>query len=244
MKKVTPKTLAWLVPATSIILFASLTYATSRPDDDKSKNKNSEKVLKKAKFAYENDIDTYLSSIRSFMLVPPRDGRFGASRVPTLHGSAPSKIPGYDKVNELTEKDYSLSSFVAGRMPQSYLKGYEGAVKNGQMKESDIPKYRITSVHRLIQMHRPHEQSAVKAYQKKFGELSNAIYHETVAVEDLCLKEGYDTFSDSFKVDGKEAWVMAKSVHATDKSCYSCHTDIKEGQPIGYVIAFLMKNQP
>ena len=57
-------------------------------------------------------------------------------------------------------------------------------------------------------------------------------------------KEGFDLYSQEIKLKGQPAWIMVKSVIASDKSCYSCHIKIKEGAPIGQVMAILTKRQP
>ena len=96
----------WLIPAVALTTIGSLTYASNRPKADEGPKRHEEKVLTKTvPFAHDQEISTYLTSIRSFMLTPPRDGRFGASRIPTFHGVTKNKVPGYNEVEALT-KDY------------------------------------------------------------------------------------------------------------------------------------------
>jgi hypothetical protein len=56
-------------------------------------------------------------------------------------------------------------------------------------------------------------------------------------VKALMDKNGFETYSEKISINKKAGWIMAKAVTASDKSCYSCHTNVKEGQPIGHVIA-------
>lgn len=223
----------WLLPAIALTSIGSLTHATSRPShEDGGPKKGDNKVVSSVvKFDHDADIDAYLTSIRSFMLTPPRDGRFGASRVPTFHGEHIGKIPGYKEINQL--KDVMMvNSFVAGAMSGEMLKNWKDYKTANPNQNIEIPEYRITRVH-TVQGSEPQLQVTPNLQKEILAAVSQT--------KKLVNEKGYDTYSNSITVNGAKGWIMSKAVRAFDKSCYSCHSDIKEGQPIGHVIATVLK---
>ncbi len=245
MNMPTRKIAIWLLPTALLALIGSITYATSAPDGGAKKSGDKGKDSKKVvHFEHDKDIDTYLTTVRSFMLVPPRDGFFGASRVPTLHGSNQGKIVGYDEIKSIVAKDYMLQSFVVGRMPKERMDMYQKLVDEGKMLDKNVPKYRITSVHYEFPTLQGTNAAQDQALREQFVKVNNAVSAQIKATAEQCFSKGYDEYSDSFDAGGQKSWVSAKSVIASDKSCYSCHTNIKQGEPIGYVIAALVKRQP
>ena len=243
MKKTILKVTLLSLPVMSLALVAAVTMATSAPTDGDSSKKTAtnEKVFRNGKFAEQDQVDTYLTSVRSYMLVPPRDGRFGASRVPTLHGTQSGGVPGFKDIQKLSEKDFAVWSYVAGKMPQqmrdSLMKSQETYHKtHPEYKVPETPESRISYVHNAI----PENFDAPRALSNLYRD----VMIEARKMEKLCRIEGYDAYSTSVKIDGKDGWVVAKSVRASEKSCYSCHTETKEGQPIGYVMAILVKKAP
>lgn len=226
----------WHIPAVALTTIGSLTYASNRPRADEGPKRHEEKVLTKAvSFAHDQEISTYLTSIRSFMLTPPRDGRFGASRIPTFHGVSKNKVPGYTEVEALT-KEYSFASYVVGEMPKETV----AAIKRYESEHPDVvknphPKLRITSVHRVAS--NPPKLPNGSRYPNYYG------YQAALDTKSIMDKAGFETYSEQVTIDGAPGWIMAKAVRASDKSCYSCHTTIKEGEPIGHVIAAIWKKQ-
>ncbi len=146
-----------LLPAVALTSVGALTYATSQPrmepvakhlsspTNEGTKWNDSHIASKTVPFAHDNEIDAYLTSIRSFMLTPPRDGRFGASRIPTFHGVSKNKVPGYNEIEKLGEAN-SFASFVIGEIPKetiAELKDYKEMYPEYKL---EIPKYRVTQV--------------------------------------------------------------------------------------------------
>lgn len=235
----------WLLPAVALTSVGSLTYATSQPRiesstkylsqppvDEGTKRNDSHIVSKTVPFAHDSEIDTYLTSVRSFMLTPPRDGRFGASRIPTFHGVSKNKIPGYNEIEKLGDGN-SFASFVVGETPQEMISALKDYKEKHPEYKLDIPKYRVTYVHHIRHQAIMASQSAAK---------------ETVTpkmvvnkVKEVMDSKGYETYSQATEIDGIPGWVMAKAVRASDKSCYGCHNTVKEGEPIGHVVAILWK---
>ena len=226
----------WLLPTLTLTSIGSLTFATSQPRiDEGSKGSESKHSTKVVHFAHDSEIDTYLTSIRSFMLTPPRDGRFGASRIPTFHGRPKGDIPGFEAVRELA-KEYQFGSYVVGAAPPDMIDSYKQYNLKNPNQPLTIPKYRVTPVHMMWDSLR-RQASQTKDTQSR---LTEVIESTKAKVE----KEGYDVYAREVKLNGETAWIMVKSVVATDKSCYSCHANIKEGAPIGHVMAVLAKRQP
>lgn len=229
--------LIWLIPAIALTSVGSLTYATIHPDDGtKSVPKHdSNPKTKIVHFAHDAEIDTYLGSIRSYMLVPPRDNRFGASRVPTFHGRNIQSVPGYKDISSLT-KDNSLVSYVVGVMPPEQIKNYQDYLAKNPTATFKLPKFRSTIIHWLDQTPR-HSREGM---DKIMMELTETVQTVKTKVDN----EGYETYSQAVTLDGASGHIMAKAIKATDKSCYGCHTSIKEGQPIGHVIAAIWEKRP
>ena len=224
------------MPVLALASVGSLTYATSRPLEDGDKKKSdSHKNSKLVHFAHDADIDTYLTSIRSFMLTPPRNGLFGASRVPSFHGVSRGAIPGYKEVEALG-KDNSFASYVVGGMPSETVEAYKKYAQQNPTQGIVVPKYRVTTVHIMWEGFR----RTAGQVQKSQIDLTNSINK----VKSTMDNEGYETYSEEVKINGSPAWIMAKSVVASDKSCYSCHSNVKEGAPIGHVMAILSKKVP
>lgn len=233
-------------------LAGAIAYATSAPvhkaptlDRTDKTDKTTSKVHK-IKFKHDGEIDAYLTSIRSYMLVPPRDGLFGASRIPTLHGQGRNKIPGYQDVAKFGEENLQFASFVVGLQPAENLKYYQEAVSAGRMKESDVPKFRQTAVHWVTPNGKAKDVVAQQIESTPTLLVVNRkeLYAEVSKFQEKCMTEGYDDFSDSIKIAGRSGYIVMKAVKASDKSCYSCHTNIKEGEAIGFVSAVLIKNDP
>ena len=234
----------WLLPAVAFTSVGSMTYATSQPkfesgarhstllNDEATKKSDSYVVSKTVPFPHDSDIDTYLTSIRSFMLTPPRDGRFGAGRIPTFHGVSRNSIPGYKEVAKLGEEN-SFASFVVGEIPKETIASYKDYKEKHPEYKFEIPKYRVTRVHNIWHQPAAAAQSAAKPIDNP-----QIVVDKIKGIMD---SKGYETYSQSTVIDGVPGWVMAKAVRASDKSCYGCHTTIKEGQPIGHVVAILWK---
>jgi hypothetical protein len=222
----------WLIPAVALASVGSLTYATSRPTIEDGAKKSDAKVVSKiVPFAHDTEIDKYLNSIRSFMLVPPRDGNFGARRVPTFHGTNIGSVPGYKDVAELT-KNSSMASFVVGTFPAESLKGLKDYQQANPNQKIEIPTYRTTSIHSFYRNDAKGNQSL-----NQYQELRKLVEHAKKTVD----AKGYETFSESVTVGGAAGFIMSKAVQATDKSCYSCHANIKPGEPIGHVMAAIWR---
>lgn len=226
----------WLIPAVALTTIGSLTYASNRPIGHEGTKRHEEKVLTKiVPFPHDQEISTYLTSIRSFMLTPPRDGRFGASRIPTFHGVVKNKVPGYNEVEALT-KEFSFASYVVGEMPKDAV----AAIKQYESEHPDVvknpqPNLRITSVHRVAS--NPPKLPNNSRYPTYYG------YQAALDTKSIMDKAGYDTYSEKVTIDGNPGWIIAKAVRASDKSCYSCHATIKEGEPIGHVVAAIWKKE-
>jgi hypothetical protein len=233
----------WLLPVVALASVGSLTYATSKSTivEDGTKKHDSKVVSKLVPFAHDTEIDKYLTSVASYMLVPPRNGSFGASRVPTFHGTNIGSIPGYQDISELAKKS-SIASFVVGTFPDDALKGYRDYQKANPNQKIEIPTYRITRVHSLYQ------NLGYATQQGKMPDRGAQTYDElrklVQQVKKTIDEKGYDAYSESVSVNGAPGFIMAKAVHAVDKSCYSCHSNIKEGEPIGNVVAAIWKKAP
>ena len=226
----------WLLPAFALTSVGSLTYATNKSlDDGDGIKKHDSKMAKTVHFEHDTDFDTYLTSVRSYMLVLPRNGLFGASRVPTFHGASRSAIPGYKELDGLA-KSYSFSSFVVGQYSRETIDQMKQYQKAHRESHYDIPKDRITRIH-------SNWQGAGFASQQIDSNAAQ-IRAAVINLKALLDKKSYSDYSDEIKMGNNPSWIMAKAVVASDKACYSCHKDIKEGQPIGYVMAVIQKNQP
>lgn len=220
----------WVLPILAVSSIGSMTFATSHPIvNDNEKKRESKGTSKLVSFKHDREIDKYLTSISSFMLVPPRDGRFGASRVPTFHGSAIRTVPGYKEIEALGNES-SIASFVVGAMPKEMVDSY--AKYKISNPEAEIPKVRSTLIHFLM---KPGiDQQNIHRELRKIVEKT----------KEKVDKEGYDAYSEPLNVPGISGNILAKAIRASDKSCFGCHATIKPGEPIGYVMAAIWNKAP
>jgi hypothetical protein len=227
----------WLLPAFALTSIGSMTLATSRLKIDDSNNEGDPNGSNNIfRFAHDEEIDTYLTSIRSYMLTPPRNGRFGANRIPTFHGRPKGEVPGFEAIRNLAKK-YQFASYVVGATPPDSNAAYKQYNEKHPNQPIEITKYRVTPVHMMW--------DGLRAAQSQTKNLNLQMSGAIDSAKGKADKDGYEVYSQEVKLEGCPAWIMVKSVTASDKSCYSCHTNIKEGAPIGHVMAILsQKSKP
>ena len=239
----------WLLPAVALTSVGSLTYATSQPRIESSTNharpplvdvgtkeNDSHNVSKTVPFVHDSEIDTYLTSVRSFMLTPPRDGRFGASRMAPMYFHNVNRVTGYEDVKVLS-KDISFMSFVVGAQSPAEFVHSQNANPSTDPK-LQVPKYRTTTVHSTYgtPIYGRYTANRFKG-DKAITDVLDSISSVKAKVD----KGGYETYSQAVTINSTPGWIMAKAVRASDKSCYGCHNTVKDGEPIGHVVAILWK---
>ena len=221
----------WVLPILAVSSIGSITFATSHPRLLHSPKNHDSKVVP---FKYDNEVEKYLISVSSYMLVPPRDGIFGAMRVPTFHGKNISTVPGYDTIKSIN-KDISIASFVVGRLPESTVQAYAEYKQANPKQKIEVPEFRVTRIHALY-------KNAMNPESRNY--LSQELHPIVENAQKTALAKGYDTFSQGINVGGVSGYIMAKAIRASDKSCYGCHATIKPGEPIGYVMAAIWNKAP
>lgn len=238
----------FLLSASTIIAFLGITSCAPRSQerDITSKDSDSNKILapgensKTTAFLHEKEIDTYLTSVKGFLLEMPTNGKFGKSRLDPFvnHATKTTQVKGYDEVQRLTN-DFTIRTFVIGS-------------KKPILKRSDrtvtihlrppIPKLDSSSV-RLSE--------ALADQYKSFLTMSlnfdprvpfePEIVGAVLRLKPMLDEKGYDTYSEPIKVNGVMGNLLVKAVRAPSNECLSCHTNIKPGQPIGYAMATIWK---
>lgn len=214
--------------------------------------------------ADKNLIETYGNAVRGYLLEQPTDGRFGFSRVPSIHDLFVKRLKEYEKLRALTE-NYRIYSFLVGTSKITHRVGLDGKMTTVS-KPSEGRRVRTVDPNDANQD--KHGRCIMRLYDKldwedptqgglfyansrfpvdsdeKKKDLQavakdlNAIQHTLV---EQCFKSKADTTTKDVKVTGKPSWVSVKTVIPRDKSCYKCHEGVKEGEPIGEILTFLIK---
>lgn len=217
--------------ASALVIGGAIVMATTphSPASDNDKPELKEKAVKLKVLPKNEEMRTYLKSVAGFMEVPPRDGSFGASRVPTIHGSPGQGIPGYEEVRNLS-KQFEFTSGVIGDKPYEVLLGG----KTAQQVRQVPPSRRMRAVHYLI----PNQP----------GKLYNTIDRQMIMAKlDQLLATNSDSMgyrADIAETDKGKLYLMSKAVKATDEGCYKCHSNVKKGDAIGHVYAVYTEIQP
>lgn len=167
---------------------------------------------------HDKDIRTYLKSVGSFMEVPPRDGRFGASRVPTIHGQVSNSIPGYAQVKTLGA-EYDLVSGTVGKHPMR--------------PDESTAKPRMAMVHRV---------NTTGKY-KIFNSIPYATIMAEVSKVAALSPDDVGYAAAVANVDQAKLNIMTHVVKAPDDSCSKCHADTKKGDVVGHVYAAYIENK-
>ncbi|HLO97296.1 MAG TPA: hypothetical protein VK171_01765 [Fimbriimonas sp.] len=208
---------AFLIGGTFVL---ATTPGGPQPAKIAEKETISEAPVNQPVLPHDKDMRTYLKSVASFMEVPPRDGFFGVSRVPTIHGQQQRAVPGYEEIKALG-KSYEFVSGAIGKNPNM-----EEEAKRKEILGTPN-KLRMAMMHRL----------APSGNHIIFKDIS---YGEVIAevgkvIEQPADSKGYK--SAVLNLDKAKLNVMAKVVKATDESCIKCHQGVKKGEPVGHVFA-------
>ena len=211
------------------------TYAAlSKPVHPSAASANLSASVASHKVEYEK----YLEQMHSYLRTPPRDGVFGADRIPNLHGKFADNLPAFKAIAAL-QGTVQMRSAVIGFQPVKYSK-VEG--EDAQQLPDNKDDVRITPVHLLTpNLSLAHNGPNMLTDDGK--DASSAAW--SVGVDELrrfavkLRDKPKETYSEQGTVLGKPSWLVAKAVHASENSCYKCHTNIKKGQPIGYVVAMV-----
>ncbi len=198
--------------------------------------------VSKPVFEHPKEVDDYLVAVRKFMLVAPRNGRFAETRVANFRDGIKHEIGGYQAMDQIG-KDNDFMSFVVGISPEMFVSKVThpaGQPNHGRQPSQLVEMIsgpghiRVGDIHSVIN----HEPRGLESTMRK----------DAVAVieklQPTLAKEKNENFAQEMTVANKPAWVIAKSVVAPDKSCYSCHSNVKEGVPIGHVVAVIWKSSP
>ena len=171
-----------------------------------------------------------------------RNGRFAESRVPNFREGIKHVVSGYKNMEQIG-KDNDFMSFVVGRTAEmdisriAFPAGQPSSKGNSTPivdKSSTVSFVRVGDIHSVVN----HEARGLESAMRK-----DAIAF-LEKLQPTLVKEKSETFAQEMTVANKPAWVFAKSVVAPDKSCYTCHSNVKEGEPIGHVVAVIWKSSP
>ncbi len=204
--------------------------------------------------AEKSIIDNYGNKVRGYLMEQPTDGRFGSSRVPSIHNMYASQIDSYAKLRDLSEK-YCIYVFVAGTTNAVRVHA------TGSNKRTDIPsngaptgKFGSKCIMRLydkMDWQDPVQGGLFYSRSRFPGDSEEKKKNLLAVATDLnsirrqlveqCFKSKADTTAKNVSVTGKPTWVSVKTIIPKVKSCYKCHEGVKEGEPIGEVLTFLIK---
>lgn len=177
------------------------------------------------------EVSQYLDQMRSYLRTPPRDGVFGADRIPNLHGQDAYKIQAFRTIKSLENKIQIRSATIGFHRIQDSIEP--------EPPSHNQSKARITSVHLLT------SESSFLDDDKPNTDLGT--WHQGLTTQEAFATKylrnnTQDTVVQKIEFNGKPGWIMAKAVRASEDSCYSCHKEIKHSEPIGYVEAMLSSN--
>ncbi len=204
--------------------------------------KTSKKAVKPAVAVLERrkEFDQYLTQMRSYLQTPPRDGVFGADRIPNIHGKFASEIPAFKTIQSFQGK-IQVRSAVIGFNRVKYTKVSD---PEDQLPDNTDP-VRITPVHLLTPDKSLTHNAPNLLYDDGADAFSAAwkVGSDSLRQAALKLQRSHpESFSEAVSFRGQPAWILGQAVHASVDSCYKCHRDIPKGQPIGYVTALISKN--
>ena len=185
---------------------------------------------------HQDEVENYLESMKGFLQTPPRDGVFGGDRIPTLHDKDTDDLPAFKTMKTL-EGQIQLRSAVVGLYSAKNMEERKKQVDDDGHKigTGKYDQVRLTDVH-LLAPNRGEDDAA--SVQWDLG--TNTLRKFALTA----MAKGQDSYVEPVQFDGKNAWIVAKAVHASVNSCYKCHTDIKKGEPIGYTVALLSNLKP
>ncbi|MBS1702533.1 MAG: hypothetical protein JST12_12780 [Armatimonadetes bacterium] len=246
-------------PTTLLIGFVTLTaggLAAVRLSGDAS--------TKTVSFPHDKVIETYTSAVQKSLLEQPTDGRFGSNRAPSIHLVFAHQVEGYQEIKDLT-KDYRVYSLIESREKKEPKKPDHIGGDTGKMVDlltklpPDFlkdPNVRATCFMRLydeadwfnptmtgLAFDRSVKPTDTKVRKEGLKVLAADVGRLVVQLSNKLDHKDYETYSDKVTVNGKDGWVLIKSITPKEKSCYNCHSDIKYGKPIGHVMTFLIKKK-
>ncbi|MBI1333837.1 MAG: hypothetical protein GC165_13265 [Armatimonadetes bacterium] len=181
---------------------------------------------------HQEDIENYIDAMRKFLQTPPRDGVFGSDRIPTLHGKDSEDLTAYDAIRSL-DGEVHIRSAVLGLQPvQKGAKDLEVETENGVRADSSpLSQIRLSDVHYVM----PNYDDGTDQSNTRWENESKALEQFAIDIR----RKGVEEDTQKVSINGKDAWIVAKAVHASVNSCYKCHSNIEKGKPIGYVAALI-----
>jgi hypothetical protein len=154
----------------------------------------------------------FLNAFESFLGVSPEDGRFGMSRLPTIHRSTGITEAGERHFLYLRESNY-VAAFAFG-----HLKSENPRVRTlSSYYKLDFPENWFSGLRERVQ--KQEDLLLVKA--------------RSIATELFASKQ--KDRAQSLKFVNRDSIIYARKIFANDDKCLSCHADVKKGQPIGVI---------
>lgn len=160
----------------------------------------------------KSNAELFLSAFETFLGVAPDDGRFGISRLPTIHRA--TKIADASEIHfkYMREQNY-VAAFTFGRFDQS------------ELRYSTMPSY--------YKLDFP--DSWYTGTRDGYNKESDIIQVTAKSVATEHFKSKRKDQIHKFKYSGHDALMYTKKVFATNEKCLTCHTEVKKGQPIGII---------
>lgn len=169
----------------------------------------------------------YLAEFEKFLHEEPVDGRFGASRLPTIHEQSSPRGERIGKIFEAMAKDYWVSALTVGEFG------------DGKPK-----RFRSASAHWQLSYISP---DMVGLGIRESMDAENKLLDVDVKWAAAKLwSSGQKSSQTSTTYGNREVIVSLRKVSAPRESCLKCHTNVPRGKAIGVagVILVAKKTTP
>lgn len=160
----------------------------------------------------------YLKEMEKYLHEDPDDGRFGMSRMPAIHGKSTYGTPTIVDAFNILKPKFWLAGMTYGQLSK------------------DQPRYSTISSHYGFD-EIPWDASS-DSIREAF-DLTDQYHAEVAKATQALVKSEKATGSKEINYGKVPAMVRMRAIYPPRKACLSCHSDVKEGQPIGVAVLAL-----
>lgn len=164
----------------------------------------------------QDHVQKFVDGFAKFMSERPEDGRFGISRLPSIHNRQVAKTHGVPEAFQALSKDHYLGVFALGKFKNGVPERFNTQGAYWDLEET--PSEWFGSIRGA------YEANAV--FVKK--------YLHSSAARLLKMKRDQAHFDEEY-VGSHRVVIEARKVFASEDACYKCHADTPKGQPIGII---------
>ncbi|MEI7576719.1 MAG: hypothetical protein WCK51_07490 [Armatimonadota bacterium] len=164
----------------------------------------------------QDHVQRFVDGFAKFMSERPEDGRFGISRLPSIHNRQVANTHGVPEAFQTLSKDHYLGVFALGKFKNGVPERFNTQGAYWDLEET--PSEWFGSIRAAY--------DANSAFVNK--------YLKPAAGSLLKMKRNQARFEETY-VGNHKVVIEARKIFASDDSCYKCHADTQKGQPIGII---------